>query len=90
PKLLVLHEPTQAVDVGARRDIWTTLQNAAHDGMAIVLVSSEPEDLTSICTRVLIYTPGQGLAEAQSSTSDGLIDEIYRRNEGVAGVASET
>lgn len=90
PKVLVLHEPTQAVDVGARRDIWTTLQKVAHDGVAIVLVSSEPEDLTSICTRVMIHTPGSGLATARSSTSDALIDEIYSRNDRVVGATSET
>lgn len=89
PKVLVLHEPTQGVDVSARRDIWRTLQQVARDGVGVVLVSSEPEDLTSICTRVMIYGPDGRLEEARGRTPDALIDEIYASNEGTVNAGNE-
>ena len=77
PKVLVLHEPTQAVDVGARRDILHALRRAADSGVAVVLVSSEAEDLAAACDRVLIYTPDTGLRQAESTNPDALISQIY-------------
>ncbi len=77
PTVLVLHEPTQAVDVGARQDILQALRRASDSGMAVILVSSEPEDLAAICDRVLIYRAGGGMYEATSMTPDALIEQIY-------------
>ena len=81
PKVLVLHEPTQAVDVGARRDILHALRRAADGGVAVVLVSSEAEDLAAVCDRILIYSPVTGLREAASMAPDALIGQIYATNE---------
>jgi ribose transport system ATP-binding protein len=77
PTLLVLHEPTQAVDVGARQDILHALRRAADSGVAVILVSSEAEDLAAACDRVLIYRAPTGLAAATATTPDGLIEQIY-------------
>jgi ribose transport system ATP-binding protein len=77
----VLHEPTQAVDVGARRDILHALRRAADSGVAVVLVSSEAEDLAAACDRVLIYGPVTGLREAATTTPDALISQIYATDE---------
>jgi len=77
PTLLILHEPTQAVDVGARRDILAALHRAADSGIAIVLISSEPEDLAAACDRVLVYVAGVGLRLSPSTTPDGILDGIY-------------
>jgi ribose transport system ATP-binding protein len=77
PTVLILHEPTQAVDVGARQDILHALRRAADSGAAVILVSSEPDDLAAACDRVLIYSPATGVVEAASSTPEGLINQIY-------------
>ncbi|MCX4903841.1 sugar ABC transporter ATP-binding protein [Streptomyces sp. NBC_00878] len=77
PAALVLHEPTQAVDVGARQDILRALRRAAESGMAVVLVSSEPEILVEACDRVLIYRSGGGTVVADCSSADVLIEQIY-------------
>lgn len=58
PKLLVLDEPTQAVDVGARRALLEAARQAAARGTAILLCSSEIEDLTAVCDRVLVLQDG--------------------------------
>jgi len=85
PTLLVLHEPTQAVDVGARADILHALRRAATGGMAVILVSSEPEDLAATCDRVLIYRAGSGVHEVASNTPDDLIEQIYAIDDATAG-----
>ena len=81
PTVLVLHEPTQAVDVGARQDILHALRRAADSGVAVVLVSSEPGDLAAACDRVLIYrgpsTGRAGVYEAPTTAPDDLINQIY-------------
>jgi len=85
PALLVLHEPTQAVDIGARTDILHALQRAADTGVAVLLVSSEPEDLVATCDRILVYGHQVGLRPAQATTPEQLIEEIYATNEATAG-----
>lgn len=54
PRLLVLHEPTQGVDVGARAAIWDLLLEQAAEGMSIVVCSAEIDELVKICDRILI------------------------------------
>jgi ribose transport system ATP-binding protein len=85
PALLVLHEPTQAVDIGARTDILHALQRAADTGVAVLLVSSEPEDLVATCDRILVYGHQVGLRPAAAATPEQLIEEIYATNEATAG-----
>jgi ribose transport system ATP-binding protein len=87
PSVLVLHEPTQAVDIGARQDILTALRRAADDGMAVILVSSEPEDLAAACDRVLIYNGETGMVESDSTTPDLLIEQIYGADRGASAGA---
>ena len=77
PAVLVLHEPTQAVDVAARQDILHALRRAADAGVAVVLVSSEPDDLVAACDRVLIYGAGTGMRAGDATTPDALIKDIY-------------
>lgn len=77
PTLLVLVEPTQAVDVSARHKILTTVREAADTGTAVVLASTEPADLAQICDRVLIYRPGEGLTPIDHSTPELILDAVY-------------
>jgi ribose transport system ATP-binding protein len=85
PVLLALHEPTQAVDVGARTDILHALQRAANTGVSVLLVSSEPEDLVATCDRILVYGHQVGLRPAVAASPEQLIEEIYATNEATAG-----
>ncbi|MGD9959370.1 sugar ABC transporter ATP-binding protein [Nocardioides sp.] len=76
PALLLLHEPTQAVDVGARFDILTALRHATADGVSIVIVSSEPMDLVALCDRILLYDPESGLEHVEHDV-DVIIEKTY-------------
>jgi ribose transport system ATP-binding protein len=85
PRVLVAHEPTQAVDVGARNDILNTLRGVAANEVAVVLVSSETKDLVDLCDRILIYDRATGLVPTDTRSEDELIDEIYARSDAPGG-----
>ena len=63
PKLLLLHEPTQAVDVQARQDLLRAIHAVAERGTTVLLASTEPEDLVTVCDRVVIFRDGAVAAE---------------------------
>jgi ribose transport system ATP-binding protein len=63
PRLLLLHEPTQGVDVGARRDIYRFVKSAAAlNHMAVLWVTTEFGELAEVCDRVLVVTQGRHTA----------------------------
>ncbi len=62
-RLLMLDEPTQGVDVGARQHVFAALAAAAARGVAIVVASTDYGQLEQICDRVLIFARGAVVAE---------------------------
>ena len=58
PGLLALHEPTQAVDVGAREIIVLAIKDAAASGCGVLVASSDENELSMLCDRVLILQNG--------------------------------
>jgi ABC-type sugar transport system ATPase subunit len=58
PRLLLLDEPTQGVDVGAKAAIYALVQQAATHGSAVLVASSDAKELTSLCDRVLLIEQG--------------------------------
>jgi ribose transport system ATP-binding protein len=67
PAVLIVHEPTQAVDVGAKAEIFRVLADTAADQVAVVIVSVEPEDLARLCDRVLVLRAGIVCDELQGA-----------------------
>ncbi|WP_225824043.1 sugar ABC transporter ATP-binding protein [Streptomyces naphthomycinicus] len=63
PELLLLHEPTQGVDVGAQSQIYQRIRDAVRAGLGVVLASAEYEHLPHICDRVLVFREGQVVSE---------------------------
>jgi len=63
PAVLVLHEPTQAVDVGARQDIITAIRDAAAAGCGVLVASVDAADLAVLCDRVIVFRDGHATAE---------------------------
>ena len=79
PKVLVLHEPTQGVDVGSREQIFGVIRAAADAGCAVVLVSGEHEHHAHLCDRVLIFRNGRIAAEMSGAglTADRILESCY-------------
>jgi ribose transport system ATP-binding protein len=59
PRLLVLCEPTVGVDIGARADIYDSLRQAAKDGVAILLLSSDQDEVVELSDRALVLRFGE-------------------------------
>lgn len=79
PSLLLLHEPTQGVDVGARQQIYTMIRDAAAKGMAVVCASSDYEQLATICDRVYVFGRGQVVSILSGSevTKERITEQCY-------------
>jgi L-arabinose transport system ATP-binding protein len=58
PKLLILDEPTRAVDVGAKAEIYRLIDDLARRGMAIMMISSEMPELLSMSDRIIVMSDG--------------------------------
>ncbi|WP_442580967.1 sugar ABC transporter ATP-binding protein [Mesorhizobium sp. ASY16-5R] len=59
PRLLVLHEPTRGIDVGAKAEIYSILRGIAGEGVAVVMISSEIPELILNAERVLVMRAGR-------------------------------
>jgi ABC-type sugar transport system ATPase subunit len=74
-RILILVDPTRGVDVGARAEINRLWQQLASEGYALLLVSSEAEELIEICHRVLVMRHGRIVSEfeGESATEEQLL-----------------
>jgi ABC-type sugar transport system ATPase subunit len=59
PRLLILDEPTRAVDVGAKAEIYRLIDRLAREGMAIMLISSEMPELLALSDRIVVMRDGR-------------------------------
>ncbi|EYD76200.1 ribose ABC transporter, ATP-binding protein [Rubellimicrobium mesophilum DSM 19309] len=59
PRLLILDEPTRAVDVGAKAEIYRLIDRLAKEGMAIMLISSEMPELLALSDRIVVMNGGR-------------------------------
>jgi ribose transport system ATP-binding protein len=86
PTLLLLDEPTQGVDVGARDEIYKLIAAAADQGgCGVIVVSSEFEELARICGRVLVLARGRIVTEhTQPMTAQDLLESSIGSMEAVA------
>ena len=80
PKLLVLDEPTQGVDIGARQQIYAALDLAARSGVSILVASTDYEQLAQIASRVLVFAKGRIVAELTGAeiAKETIAEACYR------------
>jgi ribose transport system ATP-binding protein len=84
PRLLLLHEPTQGVDVGARLEIERALVHATERGCGVILAGMDMSELASICDRVLVMRRGLPAAELVRGLSpERIIEAVYGDGAGV-------
>ena len=88
PRVLILDEPTRGVDVGARRAIYDIIAELVAGGMAVLLISSEYEEVASMSHRLLVMRGGEIVADldAAETTHDTALSAAF----GVAGMTHST
>jgi ribose transport system ATP-binding protein len=81
PRVLLLDEPTQGVDVGARQEIHQLIRRAAMAGAAVVVVTSEFEELTALCDRAAVVHEGQivDYIPSEEMSEDVLNARVYSK-----------
>jgi hypothetical protein len=70
PKVLILDEPTKGVDIGTRASIYAILRDIAATGAAILIVSSEFEELLGLADRVIVVSDGASIADVPAAYLD--------------------
>ena len=66
PKVFILDEPTRGIDVGAKAEIYALIQKLAQDGAAVLIISSELEELLGTCDRILTMSHGEIVGEFEA------------------------
>ncbi|MDR0759763.1 MAG: ATP-binding cassette domain-containing protein [Treponema sp.] len=69
PRILILDEPTRGIDVGAKHEIYTIINNLAAQGIACVLISSEMPEIIGMCDRIYVMSEGRITAELEGKTA---------------------
>ena len=87
PRLLVLEEPTQGVDVGAREQIFAAIRAWSAEGASVLCLSGDHEQLALLCRRVLIFRRGRIVAELAGAdvTEERMAHECFASD--LAGAA---
>jgi len=67
PRLILLDEPTQGVDIGARQTVFHHIRAAAAEGAVVLCASSDYEQLAALCARVLIFSAGEVVASLEGA-----------------------
>ena len=67
PDVLILDEPTKGVDIGTRQAIYELLREVAETGVAVVVISSDFEELLGLCDRVVVVSDGYTIADLPAS-----------------------
>lgn len=80
PMVLLLHEPTQGVDVAARQQILAQVRQTAREGAGVVIASVEYEELAGFCDRIIVMDAGKSVVELTGSglTKESILEAVYR------------
>jgi putative multiple sugar transport system ATP-binding protein len=82
PKVLILDEPTRGIDVGAKYEIYTIINELAEAGKGVVVISSEMAELIGICDRIYVMNDGAFVGEfAGREASQEKIMRAIMRND---------
>jgi ribose transport system ATP-binding protein len=76
PKVFMLDEPTRGIDVGARAAIYETVAGLAREGMAVIVVSSDLEEVMGLSHRVMVLARGrsQGILPRGEATNVAIME----------------
>lgn len=91
PRLILVDEPTQGVDVGARINIYHLLRDAVNQGAGAVIVSFDAAELEGLCDRVIVLSRGQAAKELSGDalTEHAITEAALTSTKSVAGNGKE-
>lgn len=80
PQVLILDEPTRGIDVGAKYEIYTIINQLAEAGKAVLMISSEMPELLGMCDRIYVMNEGALVAEldAAQASQEKIMQAIMR------------
>ncbi len=83
PRVLILDEPTQGIDVGTKAEVHAMIADLAAQGMAILLISSEMPELIGMCDRIVVLREGHQTAEFSrgEATQEKVLEAATRTDE---------
>ena len=83
PKLLILDEPTRGIDVGAKAEIERLVQDMSENGISVLLISSEMEELVRNCDRIVVIQDGKKIGELAGGemTEDAILRMLSTQEE---------
>jgi ABC-type sugar transport system ATPase subunit len=83
PRILLLNDPTRGIDLGAKRDVYASLIALAQQGVAIVMVSTELDELVELMDRVLVFRDDQLFVELGRDrvSRESLVSSFFGRTE---------
>jgi putative multiple sugar transport system ATP-binding protein len=81
PKVLILDEPTRGIDVGAKYEIYTIINDLAAQGKGVIVISSEMPELLGICDRIYVMNEGRFVDEmpAREASQEKIMASIMRQ-----------
>jgi ribose transport system ATP-binding protein len=81
PEILFVDEPTRGIDVGAKFEVYSILNDLAAEGKSILMVSSEFEELMGMCDRILVMNQGELVSEFGRDEFDSqkLLSSAFRQ-----------
>lgn len=81
PKVLILDEPTRGVDIGAKKEIYSIINDLAAKGVAIIMVSSELPEVLGMSDRVMVVREGlvRGFLSKEEANQENIMILADRR-----------
>ena len=80
PDILIMDQPTAGIDVGTKAEIYKLMEQLVAEGMSLIVISDEPEELARVCHRILVMRTGRVVNE---------LNRPFTSEEVLAGVTAE-
>ena len=88
-KILLADEPTRGIDIGAKAVIAEKLVERCERGVGVILASSEMEEVTDLCSRVVVLREGSAVGELDRSNGRITVDQILNLSFGIESTQSQ-
>ena len=82
PCVLILDEPTRGIDIGAKYEIYTIINDLAASGKGVIVISSEMPELLGICDRLYVMNEGRIIDEmpVREASQEKIMASIMRQH----------